>query len=586
MQEVSDNEVKQFQEKRKLRDPYIITLIILLYTIIFSLLYYTRFLNFFTSNWDLGIEMQMLYSTGHGLLLYEAGDFETYGVLSQLEIHSTYLAVPVAYAFQYFHTVLFLYFLQAFFISIAIVPLWYLSAGLGLSRRNSYLLIAVYLLNFPLIASSFYDFHWMSVMPFLLFSLLMTVQKKHFLWSLLIIVSGTLVLEVFPFLAMGILLYSYLERSGYRLKGIFSGLPSRENFQLYGLLAAGVVSYVAVRFLQTHYIPVLLDNTAGIANVEKYFIQPLYPSGFSPAGTGDALMYWLFLYSAFAFIPFLYPKHLIIAVPWLYESIVLMPRYAGIADQYNFLAIPALVIGLAFGLRRIEGFRSKKLVTAMPFAALIASFAVLASNGMTMKYATQLGLIAMIIAAIAVSAVLFYVLFLSGNKGKARRVFTRLATSIPLLIAVLLVFNFAMGPMNTLNDSSSVDSGYAFSYSHNQEYPAVMSLVSMIPGNSTVITSDNLFPYVSSNNHSLSFYWENVSALEFDPYMNFSNGISAQYVLVDQSQYSLIPYAVKTQLNNSADYGLYAEVLTSLSYPGNVYLYRYHFSGTPRTISS
>lgn len=42
---------------------------------------YIRYLDFYTSNWDLGLEMQMLADNFHGYILYEAADFETYEVV-------------------------------------------------------------------------------------------------------------------------------------------------------------------------------------------------------------------------------------------------------------------------------------------------------------------------------------------------------------------------------------------------------------------------------------------------------------------------------------------------------------------------
>ncbi len=566
-----------------------ICLVIVTYMIVFSLIYYIRYLDFFTSNWDLGIEMQMLYSTGHGLILYEAGDFQTYGVLSHLEIHSTYIAIPVAYLFQIFRSALFLYVMQAFFISIAIIPLRKIAAISGISRKAAFFLIAVYLLNFPLIASSFYDFHWMSLMPFLLFSLFVTVKERRFYSSISLVVIGTLTLEVFPFLALGILLYFYLENSGLRVSGIIRNIKKKESILLYGIAILSISSYVIVTILQTRIIPGLLDNAAGIANVETYSTQSLYPVSFHLMEAGDSLFYWLILYSAFGFIPFLYPKHLILNIPWLYESIFLMPRYAGIADQYNFIAIPALVIGLAFGLKKIEASGDKRLVYLIPLIAVITVLVMIAANGFTITGTSPARIILMAIGGIAVNAT-FYILLkrvhLKGTGGNLRRsLITARKFSLVVLLVLLLAFNVAMSPLNTHNDSNTPDSGYAFSYSLNPEYPKMQMLVSMIPGNSTVVASDNLFPYVASDSNALSFYWRNLSNIGYPVYVDFSNGSNAAFILVDQSEYYLIPSSVISEITNPAEYGLYAAVYSNLSYPGNIYLYEKSYSGNAKIFS-
>ena len=93
--QISDNG-RTFSDQQKKYLAIIIPVIV----IIMSLISYLRYINFYTSNWDLGIEMQMLGDSFHGYLLFEAGDFETYGVLSHLEIHSTYIALPFSFAYQ------------------------------------------------------------------------------------------------------------------------------------------------------------------------------------------------------------------------------------------------------------------------------------------------------------------------------------------------------------------------------------------------------------------------------------------------------------------------------------------------------
>lgn len=575
----------QLSRQRSLHNDYVILASIILgYTVIFTLLYYIRYLDFFTSNWDLGIELQMLYSTGHGMILYEAGDFQTYGVLSQLEIHSTYIAVPIAYFFQLIHNVLFLYILQALVISIAIIPLRLIGISAGLSRRSLYFLIAVYLLNFPLIASSFYDFHWMSLFPLYVFSLFLAVQKRKTAYAILITLLGTITLEVFPFLVLGVLLYFFLQKSGLSFRRILFNALDRDSALFYVVGVAGIIAYVVVRLLQTHVIPGYLDNNSGIANVEQYFIQPLYPTAFSAVGTGDSLFYWLLLYSSFAFIPFLYPKHLILNIPWLYETIVLMPRYAGIGDQYNFIALPALVIGLAFGLKRIEDRNFSRRVLLLPFMLIIIAFTMFGINGFTIRDTDMTRVIFMIIFA----AVVFFLSLLFYRFGKRERAGIArkeqkgksIRVAFAVLLAFILAFNIAAGPLNTLNNNNRVDSGYAFSYSINPEYAPLISMVALIPANSTVTASDNLFPYIAGNNNALSFYWENISKLEFKPFITYKNGTDSRYILVDQSQYFLIPAAVLSQLQNSSLYGLYAVLTTNISYPGTVYLYERSYRGT------
>ena len=126
---------------------------------------YIRYLNFYTSNWDLGIEMQMLADNFHGYILYEAGDFETYGVVSHLEIHSTYIALLFSYAYQALSEPIFLFVCQALFFSLSLIPLNAISRYYGLSDKQSLIVSVLYVTNVGFIASQMYDFHWMSLIP-------------------------------------------------------------------------------------------------------------------------------------------------------------------------------------------------------------------------------------------------------------------------------------------------------------------------------------------------------------------------------------------------------------------------------------
>ena len=143
--------------------------------IIMSLISYLRYINFYTSNWDLGIEMQMLGDNFHGYLLFEAGDFETYGVLSHLEIHSTYIALLFSLAYQELSEPIFLFVCQALFFSLSLIPLNAISRYYGLSDRQSLFVTILYVTNVGYIASQMYDFHWMSLIP---------VEAEYFMTSM------------------------------------------------------------------------------------------------------------------------------------------------------------------------------------------------------------------------------------------------------------------------------------------------------------------------------------------------------------------------------------------------------------------
>ena len=176
-----------------------------------TIISYVRYLDFYTSNWDLGIEMQMLGDNFHGHLLFEAGDFETYGVLSHLEIHSTYIAILYSLAYQDLSEPIFLFISQAIFFSVSVLPLNAISRHYGLTDRQSFFVTIIYVTNVGFIASQMYDFHWMSLIPLEILTLFFLLTRKRYFSSIAVIVIGSLTLEVFPLLTLGILLFFYYE---------------------------------------------------------------------------------------------------------------------------------------------------------------------------------------------------------------------------------------------------------------------------------------------------------------------------------------------------------------------------------------
>ena len=131
-------------------DLLILSLIVICYSVLFTYLSFLRFENFYTSNWDLGINQQLLWTTTHGYLMYESGDFVFTGVLSFLQVHSAYIAFLVAGIYYFEPSVFTLFFLQAVVLSLSSFPLYFIAKKVMAKKLIVYLIIFAFLFNFSI----------------------------------------------------------------------------------------------------------------------------------------------------------------------------------------------------------------------------------------------------------------------------------------------------------------------------------------------------------------------------------------------------------------------------------------------------
>ncbi|MGI0053663.1 MAG: DUF2079 domain-containing protein, partial [Thermoplasmata archaeon] len=190
-----------------LRAPlFALALLIVGYFAVSFALSYLRWEELATTNWDLGIFEQALWSTTHGHPFYEAGDWETYGVSSLLQVHPAlflYALVPLYAALPSAPT---LFFVQSSAVALAAVPIY--ATGLKvIGRPAPALLVAgLYLIAAPLLLANLYDFHLESLLPLELTLLYYLWLTGRYRLGLLVAVAACLTLEVAPFLVAAVAL--------------------------------------------------------------------------------------------------------------------------------------------------------------------------------------------------------------------------------------------------------------------------------------------------------------------------------------------------------------------------------------------
>lgn len=559
-------------------DKYILALIIVFYTIIFSLFSYLRYVNFYTGNWDLGITMQSLWTTTHGMLLFETGDLETSNINSFLQIHSTYLAIPISYIYGVAPYAITLFIIQSLFLSLSSIPIYLIMRKIGISSRPiMFLMILLFLFNSSIISGVLFDFHWESLLPLEFFSLFyLMLQRKYFL-SLLVFVLGCLTLEIFPFILLGIVVYFFLLSfySKRTLLPLWTDIPRRTLIS-FGLIS--IISYAAIRLVEFIVIPQLVVHQAYPSQVSNSF-SSLFSINFTFTGFVLVLLYWLILILLMGMLPLGSIETLLIASPWLfYVFFIDQSMGAYIGNQNSLIAFPYVFIATLATISKNKDLN----ISHKTFPLVIIFVSVLIAIPL---YGKSLSFVIISMAQpyvlVAVILLLFgvYVYFTLRCRGRTeKRIFSKVKKSRLILLTLIsiLVLNLVMSPLNPDNNEAGPLPGYHFSFSVNGEFSEAVSIAHMIRSNSTVVASNNIFSLVANNKNAYSLSWQPFNTT-FLTYFPFNKTSLPQYVFIDSAELYL-PSFMQRDLTNSSIFGLVAFTEYN-GYPGSIFLYELNYNG-------
>lgn len=547
-----------------------------------------RFEDFFATNWDLGINQQMLWSTAHGRLLYESGDAEFFGLDSILLIHSTYIAfvfVPLYAAAPVPAT---LFALQGAAFAASIFPLYLLARRIIQSRTLTFVTIGLYLVGFGALSSLFYDFHWEAFLPVEFLSFFYLIQVRRYKWSLVPVAIGILTLEVFPALVAGAVLLKVYERLRERHARGWSLLKDREIRLQFGFLVGMAGAYLVLRLTQYLVLPVFVAAPGRSAGVATGITNPVFQTGFTASTLGASGLYWILLLAAFAFIPLLVPRYLILTLPWFVGSVFLTPLYSSyFGSQYAVIAGATLSVGLVYGVGRLErtSLRSgpgAALVWILGLSGVVAC--ALAAESSAVLLSGHPPTVLLILMVLPVLGIVSFEIFCHLNRnrvanqegdsvvgGRKRRRQARIAV-LGLVLTLFVGFNLVMSPLNSANFGATPMPGYSFSYEPNPLSGEIGWLTTRIPPNAVVLASDDLFPYVANNLNAWAVPWFPVIPGQPPLHFPFSSTNLPRYVLVDSLSWVDLPTSISSQLWNDSTYGLVGYILSQTG-PGSVYLF-------------
>lgn len=558
--------------------------VVAVFSVLIFLMTSIRYMGFLDLNWDMGINMQLLWTNTHGYLLYETADFETSGIRSFLQINSAYVAIPLSYLYGIFPTAYTLLLIQAVGISLSAIPIYYYAV----SRTNNpgfSLLIAIFFLSgFAVISGVFYDFHWESFIPLEFFTFVYLIYRRHYLLGAILVIIGTMTLEVFPFFAA-----SYLIFLLFFTKDATDAAPNptesylKERLILLSLLIFSGAMYYTVMYFGGVILPGIVGSKTTAVSA-THSVSYLFNFGITPSNLLNSTDYWLLLFTSMGFVPLLKPKSLIVLVPWVYWSSVAFPQYytTQFGVQYGILATSVLLIPFIEGIAYITD--KHRIEDPNTLYVLMGPVSLLFIGSILLNYATfvnhsHLMLFSFVFGAIGVATIAMVKLdpklIRNFRMRFSKTQFTRKSVYIFLLVAIIA--SIVIGPLNPVNTQPEGSGGYSVAFSPNPSYVYMNQINTIVGHNNTVLSTDNLFVFIANNPHAYSFFWypKNYSGNQYFPY---SGNNLPKFLLLDTSMMFTVPHFFSNTAFNSTKYGLRYEIVNS-NYPGNIYLFELGFSG-------
>lgn len=567
---------------------------LIVYAAVVTYLSSLRSENFFTGAWDLGINQQLLWTTAHGRLLYEAADLEVYGTHSFLQIHSTYVAFLVAPLYGAWPIPLTLFGLQAAGFASSGILLYLLARSTLQHRPLAFAVLTLYLASFAILAGLMFDFHWEVFLPaeFLAFYLL--VYRRRYLLSLLPLALGTLTLEVFSFLAAAVLVLVLFERGqtlGFRWRPVARDQTVRMALLL---IVVALVAYGIVRLFQFVVVPGVL-GVASVGGGGPQGANAFIGFGANQVTFPHSMGYWLLLLASLAFLPLLSPRHLILSAPWFYFSVFVSPEFSSyFGSSQVFIAMPALIVAATFGLAKLERLDWEEVRTFALIGALLTGLAGLAALALLPSGSVHLltytaGPWFWIIAGLLVLASVVGFSMMSRNASATtppsrRRLGRRtrravVPATLAAIVFTVLVLDTTLSPFPASNFGATPLSGYDFRFGENPTATEMPWLLSHLPADAQVLASNRLFSYVANDPNAWPVPWFVISAKNPAPYFPFTPSNLPQYVLADAQEFYLIPPFLQSDLFNGTIYGLSAYIYASW-YPGTIYLFERGYAGS------
>lgn len=328
-------------------------------------------------SYDLGVSIQGFSNVGHGRFFWSTGNYLHKGTVSLLNSHFSWVYFGFYPLYTEFPGQTTLFVIQAVPIALAAIPLEALATEASGSPRRGLLVAGLYMAWAPMYAGMPNSFHLEAFLPVLFFSLVLVWRRKQYVLGLVLAVITGFTLDVAPaFIALLALMFltyplqaairTFRKKSTatptagaggikfwtssvyHRLTDVMvSAVRSREVQACFGLILVAAVVFLSMRYLEAHFTAWLgiHGNSLSILRNPGSSISHL------SIGFEGKVLFWLMMGATVGFLPLLYPRILILLVPWMgYTFLQALLAWYSFTSHYVAIAAVPLFIGAALGI--------------------------------------------------------------------------------------------------------------------------------------------------------------------------------------------------------------------------------------------
>lgn len=370
-----------------------LSLSVISYTIIFTHFTYQKHFTFNSYAWDLGIFDQLFYSTVFsGQPFYYTPELYLNPTGNYLAIHFSPILLLLLPLYALIPSIWTLLFSKCLILSLAAIPLFYISRNLTGNEPTSLIVSMVYLLNPGLHGANWFDFQPQIFIPLLTFTTYLFLIKerwsRYFASFLLTLMIQEHVFSILIALLLGHLSYSVTRNAKGSLK---APKRSKVTVPLISIALCPIYYYIVKTYMgqfpiTLEFLPVYKATNVftQIGFTGDTFGLPLYillhPGRAFKALTFDLFpkfLYGLFLFAPLLFLPLMSrftAFNLIILAPFLLSN---YRAYYMVGSHYSLYVLPLMFVSLVYTLRSKtgeEGLRlAKYVLTASSLMILILS---------------------------------------------------------------------------------------------------------------------------------------------------------------------------------------------------------------------
>ncbi len=540
---------------------------------------------------DLGIVIQAFSTLGNGRFFWATNPYLRFGIVSILNAHFSwvYFAVYPFYALFPSETTLFV--IQAVAIALAMIPLQSLASEASGSPRKGLLVAGLYLAWAPMYAGMPNSFHLEAFLPVVFFGLVLTWYRKEYALGLVLAIVAGFILDVAPILTglIGVMFLTYpaqaairtarrlsspnlgtrggdppsrIRATGSHLSRVFGAVIRLRAVRAgLGLVLVSILVFYAMRYLEANFVGWLGFHGSALG-INR--IVGLSTGNFFVA-FGQKLVFWPLMLATVGFLPLLYPRVLIVLLPWIgYTFLEAGAGWYEVSSHYVAIAAVPLYIGVALGIAVLplgsrsgftapqsEGTPGRSRDSASPLGGVSQGEpAIGRSSRSVWLYAESGGFTLVLLkrrsGALTPSA---SALLRSGHRiERARFAKGAFVGSIVLILGVL-VANVAINPLNPVTASVIASSGnplflgsggpYLLTLEPSPGYGAVVRLAGQITPHASLFVEPAMYPLITGDPNA--YTWDAAFNPQFVP---FNNTTLPEYVLSNQATLRLFNHYV------------------------------------------